>query len=154
MTYKPNGAWWWLLNYMLYLYYDIKCHVNKYYVMLYMFGLELNMSVKRLWVSVLVQSSCQFSIAWCRAIQRNHSAVGISPGYTQELGNKVYQFYWTKPLGNHYSERIWCYTPDETWLTNVVRCSSSSTLSHLVQPHWMTWDHKELLSHRILDLQH
>ena len=34
VTYKPNGAGWWLLNYMLYLYYDITCHVNKDYVML------------------------------------------------------------------------------------------------------------------------
>ena len=34
VTYKPNGAGWWLLNYMLYLYYDITCHVYKDYVML------------------------------------------------------------------------------------------------------------------------
>ena len=34
VTYKPNGAGWWFLNYMLYLYYDITCHVNRNYVML------------------------------------------------------------------------------------------------------------------------
>ena len=32
VTYQPNGAGWWLLNCMLYLYNDITCHVNKDYV--------------------------------------------------------------------------------------------------------------------------
>ena len=34
-TAHSNGAWWWLLNYMLYLYYDTTWHINKVCVMQY-----------------------------------------------------------------------------------------------------------------------